>query len=523
MKLVLCQFFWCLVYVMFRQNYRLSVIIQSGVRIGGRLHSSGRRTDKSHQNLHRTFISNSYGSIGTTRNVRNTHSDVTIIGGNLIGSAAAAAIASSIAFTDRKVTLIERREIRFPEDLDRWSNRVYAITPGTKDFLVRIAVWQKLKPKHIHVCRRMFIWENFSDAALHFTGEARDTESNAESDVVCYNIDQHTLLYAIYERLKELPNIEIRDKTRITKTYLPTNGLPKLDSSVPEAGHKPVCLEILGADEVHTTDMLVAADGFNSQIRKLMGVQNVSWSYKQKSIIAVVDLDGLSDVDGTAFQRFIPDGVVALLPLGNKQACLIWSLVDPAAEYKLKMANEEFVDALNEQLHGTLDYNEAVMSVLYGTQIIMNSVGLLKSNGKTRVNPPRVVGVQPHTRASYPLGMGHAVQYVVPRAALVGDSAHRVHPLAGQGANFGFADVECLTRHLEAAAFRGERLGSFNTLQAYERERQCALLPFQVAIESLIHIYQNNKLPVVLARSLGVQLLDALPYLKHKVVQYASR
>lgn len=108
----------------------------------------------------------------------------------------------------------------------------------------------------------------------------------------------------------------------------------------------------------------------------------------------------------------------------------------------------------------------------------MNSVGLSQSTSK--VTPPRVVAVCPQTRASYPLGMGHAVNYVVPRTALVGDSAHRVHPLAGQGANFGFADVECLVRNLTEAAFRGEQPGDMKALMAYERERQRALLPFQV-------------------------------------------
>lgn len=244
----------------------------------------------------------------------------------------------------------------------------------------------------------MFVWENFSDAALQFAGqEVRSSDGTVEPDTVCYNIDQHTLLHAIYERLRELPNVEIRDKTRITKTHLPTNGLPKPGSAVTEVYHEPVRLEMFGEDEPHTTDLLVAADGFNSQIRKLMGVQNVSWSYKQKSIIAVVDLDGLSDVDGTAFQRFIPDGVVALLPLGNKQACLIWSLVDSAAEYTLKLPDDEFVEALNEQLHGTLDYNEAIMSVLHGTQVspighrIVRSLTNLNSNTTSYNHPKKFV------------------------------------------------------------------------------------------------------------------------------------
>lgn len=113
----------------------------------------------------------------------------------------------------------------------------------------------------------------------------------------------------------------------------------------------------------------------------------------------------------------------------------------------------------------------------------MNSVGLRQSVSK--VTPPKVIAVNPQTRASYPLGMGHAVNYVVPRTALVGDSAHRVHPLAGQGANFGFADVECLERNLTEAAFRGEQLGDMKALIAYERERQCSLLPFQVSCLNL--------------------------------------
>lgn len=447
--------------------------------------------------------------------VRYAHSDITVIGGNLIGATSAVALASSNAFKDKRISLVERRDIKFQQDPDQWTNRVYAITPGTKDFLIGTNVWQKLKPQHIHTCRKMFVWENYSNAALEFSGcDFLNIEGKVDKDTICYMIDQHTLLHAMYERLKELPNIDLQQHTRIGKVEIPTK-----DRRGP--CDEKVRYEILGEDGHTETDLLVAADGFNSQIRKLMGVKNVSWSYKQKSVLAVVQLDDKHDVNGIAFQRFVPDGVVALLPLGNNQACLIWSLVDSVADLVLHLPDDAFIETLNEQLSADLDYSAAVMSVLNGTSVLMNCVGL-KYTGR-KLQPPKVVGVTASTKASYPLGMGHASNYVVPRVALVGDSAHRVHPLAGQGANFGFSDVECLVRHLETAAYRGEKLGDIGPLLSFERERQVALLPFQVAIEGLIHIYQNNYLPVVMARSLGVQVLDALPYLKQKIVQFAAR
>lgn len=212
----------------------------------------------------------------------------------------------------------------------------------------------------------MLVWENQSDAALDFHGEDTVKEDGTVApNTVCYNLDQHALLHAIYERLKELPNIELKSRTRITNIELPS-----LDRRT--CPTEKVSFEIFDEPEKHTSDLLIAADGFNSQIRKLMGVKNVSWSYKQKSVIAVVELDGLSDVDGIAFQRFLPEGVVALLPLGNRKACLIWSLVDNAAERILKLSDDEFVETLNKHLTDTLEYNQGVMSVLHGTRVSQN-------------------------------------------------------------------------------------------------------------------------------------------------------
>lgn len=128
--------------------------------------------------------------------------------------------------------------------------------------------------------------------------------------------------------------------------------------------------------------------------------------------------------------------------------------------------------------------------------------------------PPRVVAVQEKTRAAYPLTFGHASAYVSEGVAIIGDAAHRVHPLAGQGANLGFGDVVALTEALGKAVYSGSNLSDINYLLEYERARLQANVPMLLGCHGLNHMFGNEFSPIVLARSVGLRVVDSIAPLK---------
>ncbi|KAG2457525.1 COQ6 monooxygenase, partial [Polypterus senegalus] len=180
--------------------------------------------------------------------------------------------------------------------------------------------------------------------------------------------------------------------------------------------------------------------------------------------------------NNVAWQRFLPSGPIAMLPWSN--------------EY-----HSDLIDTAGSVFRSALS-----LLIPYGSS--------------PRQLPPSVAGIGPQSRATFPLGVGHASEYICHRGALIGDAAHRVHPLAGQGVNLGFGDVVCLTRHLSKAAFDGKDLGSTSHLLEYETDRQRHNLPMMAAIDAMKRLYSTKMAPFVLLRTLGLQATNAISPLK---------
>lgn len=152
------------------------------------------------------------------------------------------------------------------------------------------------------------------------------------------------------------------------------------------------------------------------------------------------------------------------------------------------------------------------------------AVGLLKpTKVSARQLPPSVARVDAKSRVLFPLGLGHAAEYVRPRVALIGDAAHRVHPLAGQGVNMGFGDISSLAHHLSTAAFNGKDLGSMSHLTGYETERQRHNTALLAATDLLKRLYSTSAAPLVLLRTWGLQATNAVSPLKEQIMAFASK
>lgn len=227
-------------------------------------------------------------------------------------------------------------------------------------------------------------------------------------------------------------------------------------------------------------------------------------------VVATLELNAEEAAGNTvAWQRFLPSGPVALLPLTDKLSSLVWSTSVEHAKELLRMEPAAFIDALNEAYIKTYTSN----SLVTGVMKTFEGVFSLNKN-KIQQLPPRVVKLQDGSRAAFPLGFGHASSYVCGGAALIGDAAHRVHPLAGQGVNLGFGDVLTLTDVLAEAIYNGSSLDNLQYLLKYEQQSLKANVPILVGVHALQNLYCTEFPPFVLARSLGLKITNLSPPLK---------
>lgn len=248
----------------------------------------------------------------------------------------------------------------------------------------------------------------------------------------------------------------------------------------------------------------VGADGANSIVRQNMNVNNFALSYNQMGVVATLEINAdEASGNSVAWQRFLPTGPVALLPLTDNLSSLVWSTTVEHAKELLRMEPEMFIDALNDAYFKSYKQNSFVSSILKATE------GVLPMNrNQIQQFPPKVLKLQEGSRAAFPLGFGHASSYVCGGAALIGDAAHRVHPLAGQGVNLGFGDVVALTEVLAEAIYNGSSLDNLQYLMKYEKQCLKTNVPILVGVHTLQNLYCTDFPPVVLARSLGLKITN---------------
>ena len=288
-------------------------------------------------------------------------------------------------------------------------------------------------------------------------------------------------------------------------------------------------IELENGDKIET-ELLVGADGAQSLVRKSLDRDKdmLAWQYHQMGIVATLGI--LSDEPNvTAWQRFLPSGPVALLPLGPTSSSLVWTVPKTELQGLLNLKDEvmlllmaskrlillfgqNFVEAVNLGLTSRSGEQGLAQALTKGVQAVLG--------GEERPTPPEVISVS--QRAAFPLGFGLSPYYVGPRTALVGDSAHRVHPLAGQGANLGFGDVCELANQIQGMVLDGAGLGHRDYLKRYETVRLQHNAPTMLGIDGLQKLYCNALPPLVMARSLGLALTAASTPLRNLLQAQAA-
>ncbi|XP_012265958.1 ubiquinone biosynthesis monooxygenase COQ6, mitochondrial [Athalia rosae] len=427
------------------------------------------------------------------------HYDIVIAGGGMVGTTLACAIANNRVLEEKRVLLLESGNKQNYHVQNKYSNRVVALNRQTRTLLSSIGAWQHVEAVRYAPVKKMQVWDACSDAMITF-GEDHLAEELA------FIVENDLLLYAINQQLSGKESVDLVYGAKVADVLIPSKHCQNSRITLQDG-------------QSIETKLLIGADGVNSLVRKKMGVQYVGWNYEQMGVVATVQLSEPTE-NIVAWQRFLPGGPVALLPLTDTLSSLVWSVSTVQAKKLLSLSDEEFVDELNEALWKMYPKDGMVEAGMRALGQLLE--GLSLHSGVTRQLQPSIGGIVEGTRAAFPLGFGHAASYVGPGVALVGDAAHRVHPLAGQGVNLGFGDVTALVKLMTEASRNGAVLGDMAYLSRYETLRQRHNVPTMLAIDALHRLYKGTAAPIVLARSLGLQLTNALPPLKKAIMQHAS-
>ena len=380
--------------------------------------------------------------------------DITITGGGMTGLALACALGQQ----GRRVAVLEAAPTPAPFDRDADIDlRVVAVNRASQALLDNLGAWQRLAQWRISPYDRMHVRDAGGSASIGF-----GASELGEPDLG-HIVENRLIQRALYEVAEAQENVDWFDGIEITNI-----GVDEHDAVL-----------TLADGRVFTSKLVVGADGRFSRVREAAGIPVRSRDYHQKAIVATVETEQPSD--RTAWQRFLPDGVLAFLPLNDGRSSIVWS--SQRADELLALDDAAFRQALGE----AFDFHLG--------EVVASS-----------------------ERAAFPLIGRHAERYVKPRLALIGDAAHTIHPLAGQGVNLGFMDVAELA---EVLARTSRDPGSLLVLRRYERARKGENAMMQKLMEGFQLLFINDIAPLRRLRGLGLTITDQLGPLKATMMRYA--
>lgn len=445
-------------------------------------------------------------------------SDILIIGGGPAGLSLASAIKSSPVLQDLKCTLVEGGKLvenlesyytNPPEYIDK---RVVSITPTSTDFFKKIGGWDYVKEERIQSYDFIHTYDGVSGAKMEF--------DSPELATMIENVNIQSMLY---QRIKTLnyenpgQELQLLDNTKV------------VDIKEDPVNEWPVVT--LSNGDVIKTRLLVGCDGYNSPARKYAQIESRGWSYNRWGNVATCKYKDTEFRFPTGWQRFLPTGTLAFLPLPNNWCSLVWAVPPEISNILGKLNDDQFTYMLNaaaklspeelQYLYKVADQHpaELIDEIRWRLEIFNHK---LSTPEQAEDFPLEIDYIAPNSRAKFPLKLSNADSYVEERVALVGDAAHTTNPLAGQGLNMGQADVKSLVETLERARSRGLDIGAKFALEPYWSER---FLPNHVMlgiVDKIHKVYSTDFKPLVWARSLGVNALNSVPFVKDWMVTQIS-
>lgn len=347
----------------------------------------------------------------------------------------------------------------------KFDARVVALNHASQQLLAQVGAWSTIQSQRVCPYREMFVWDDEGTANIHFRAE------DINSDCLGYIVESQIASRAIFDSLQTYPAVHSMHGV----------GLENMER------HPTGLLLQLTDGRSLSAPLVIAADGAHSKVREWMEFRVREWPYHQRAIVATVRCQRSHQF--TAWQNFLTSGPLAFLPLdhpGEHYCSIVWSLHNEGAEYAMSLADQQFSDNLSRAFQYRLGRIEAV-----------------------------------DQRYCFPLKQRHAVDYTAANIALVGDAAHTIHPLAGQGVNLGLSDVGVLADEIERALKRGLPLSDTSLLKRYQRQRKIYNLETMAVVEVFKRLFGSRDPALRWLRNSGLRHVSKLAPLKNWLAKQA--
>lgn len=376
----------------------------------------------------------------------------------------------------------------------------------------------------------MHVWDGVAeDSKIDFS--ASPPSSSGQPVIACMTENQN-LTRALLARLDSLESIITFDKRTVSSIELAEP--PKSPETLNLSSYPHITLSSGGPPLA--ARLLVGADGLNSPVRNFAHIPTRGWDYDRHGVVATVRLspdpdnstsnssDPQPNFYATAYQRFLPSGPIALLPLAGDYATLVWSTTPSRATHLKTLSPTDFAAIVNAAFRLSvvdIDYMSTLASG-QASELAWRSGVTGTSAENPSLYPRSIVSVQDSSIASFPLRLRHADRYVSSRTALIGDAAHTIHPLAGQGLNMGLGDVASLARAIEDTVVHGGDIGVEGNLEAYESEMWMKNNRMLGVVDKLHKLYGVRWGPVVGLRGWGLGIVDRFEGVKNIIMSQAG-
>ncbi|HEX8545279.1 MAG TPA: 2-octaprenyl-3-methyl-6-methoxy-1,4-benzoquinol hydroxylase [Pseudomonas sp.] len=391
-----------------------------------------------------------------------TRADLLIVGAGMVGSALALALQGS----GLNIIVLDGGplDVKPFDPQSAFEPRVSALSGASQRILQNLGAWDGIASRRASPYGEMQVWDGSGTGQIHFSA------SSVHAEVLGHIVENRVVQDALLDRLHDsdiglLANARLEQMRRSGDDWLLT----------------------LADGRLLRAPLVVAADGANSAVRRLTGTETREWDYLHHAIVTSVRT--ADSHRKTAWQRFTDNGPLAFLPLervGEHWCSIVWSVTPGEGERLMALDDETFCRELEQAFEGQLG---------------------------------SVISADP--RVCVPLRQRHAKRYVAEGLALIGDAAHTIHPLAGQGVNLGFLDAAVLAEVLLHAAERGERLADVRVLSRFERRRMPHNLALMAAMEGFERLFQADPLPLRWLRNTGLKVVNQLPEAKAIFVRQA--
>ncbi|HHM0731410.1 TPA: 3-demethoxyubiquinol 3-hydroxylase [Klebsiella pneumoniae] len=376
------------------------------------------------------------------------------------GGMVGGALALGLAQQGFTVTVLEKAAPPAFDPASAPDVRISAISAASVGLLKSLGVWDAIRAMRGHAYRRLETWEWESAHVAFDAAELKLPELG-------YMVENKVLQWGLWQALAAHEAVTLRVGSEL-KTM--------------QRGETQTALHLREGETIHAR-LVIGADGANSQVREMAGIGVHAWQYQQSCML--ISVECADDPGDSTWQQFTPSGPRAFLPLFDHWASLVWY----DAPARIRQLQSMTMAQLQQEIASHF--------------------------------PARLGRVTPQAAGAFPLTRRHALQYVQPGLALVGDAAHTIHPLAGQGVNLGYRDVDALLEILAEARGRGEDWASLPVLKRYQARRRADNFIMQSGMDLFYAGFSNDLAPVRMLRNIGLMAAERAGVLKRQALKYA--